>query len=314
MARKLQVNILQRWEGNPILGLPDLPFAASAIHNAGAVKHGGEYILLVTVENLRGDCSIYRARSSDGCRFSIDEVPFLSPALKGPFAAYETQGVRDARITLFDGVYYVIYLAQSEHGVRLALAKTVDFESVERVALISEPDTKSGVLFPRKINGKYARLERPREGANIWISYSDDLVHWGGWRMVMTPRSGYWDSHRIGAAVPPIPMECGWLLVYYGERDLPGGPLFGLGVAFLDPEEPESVLGRSNIPVLAPRRQYERIGDVGNLVFSCGAVLSDDGSELEVYYGAADSCICLGTVPIRELEALCSAERALRRA
>jgi predicted GH43/DUF377 family glycosyl hydrolase len=307
---KILKNIVQRWEGNPVISIRELPFQASDIHNAGAVKHNGEYILLVTIENLRGDCAIYLARSKQGKRFEVEETPFLASAVDEPFATYESQGVRDPRITRFDGAYYIVYLAQSPHGVRLALAKTRNFRSVKRVALISEPDTKNGLLFPRKIGGKYARLERPAEGGSIWISYSDDLIHWGGWELVMTPRGGFWDSHRIGAAVPPMETECGWLLIYYGERELPGGPLFRLGVAFLDRENPAEVIGRSNIPVLAPYLRYERVGDAGNLVFSCGAVLSDDDSQVEIYYGAADSCICLGMVDVADLQKACFAARA----
>jgi predicted GH43/DUF377 family glycosyl hydrolase len=173
------------------------------------------------------------------------------------------------------------------------------------MALISEPDTKNGVLFPRKIEGRYVRLERPRAGGNIWISYSEDLIHWGQWKVVMTPRHGYWDYDRIGASAPPIETDCGWLVVYYGVRELPGGPLFRLGIAFLDIDDPARVVGRSNVPILAPRERYERIGDVGNLVFCCGALLAEDRSELLVYYGAADSCICLASLPREEIELVC---------
>ena len=293
---------MHRWEGNPVIAITDLPFHANDIHNAAAVRLDGEYFLLVTVENLRGDCSIYRAHSKDGRRFSVDSEPILSASDREPFATYEARGVRDPRVTHFDGVHYIVYHAESRHGVRLALAQTKDFVTIERMALISEPDTKSGALFPRKIGGRFARLERPREGGNIWMSFSEDLIHWGGWQALMTPRHGYWDCHRIGTAVPPIETTCGWLLFYYGVKEVPGGPLFRMGCAFLDRDNPLEIIGRSNIPILAPRERYERIGDVQNLVFSCGAVLSEDGEQVEIYYGAADSCICLGTVAMDLLE------------
>lgn len=306
MHRKLARNLVQRYEKNPVLSIRELPFPASDVHNAGAVHHQGEYILLVTVEELDGQCAIYRARSEDGKRFDIDEEAILEPAEEGPFAPYESDGVRDARVTLFDGTYYVTYLTYSEYGFRLALARTQDFESLERIALISEPDTKNGVLFPRKIDGKFVRLERPREGGNIWLSRSDDLIYWGDMEIVMTPRHGYWDHDRIGASVPPIETPCGWLLFYYGVKNTPAGPLFRLGAAFLDRDNPANEVGRSNIPLLAPAERYERIGDVGNLIFSCGAVLSDDESTIEIYYGAADSCICLGTITFEALAPICN--------
>ncbi len=308
--RKLPRNVVHRCERNPLFGLDDLPIPANDIHNAAAIRHEGRYILLVTGERLDGRCAILRAESEDGLSFQIDAEPVLEPSAAEPFQKYEADGVRDARITPFDGVYYITYLVHSEFGFRLALASTEDFRTIRRIALISEPDTKNGVLFPCKFNARFARLERPRDGGNIWISYSHDMRHWGGWEVVMTPRHGYWDAHRIGAAAPPIELDCGWLLVYYGVKNTPGGPLFRLGTAILERDNPAEVIGRSNIPVLAPRERYERIGDVGNLVFSCGAVLNDDDTELVIYYGASDSCICRGNVSLSELECMCRPELA----
>ena len=308
--RKLQKNVVRRYSGNPIISLTDIPFRCSDVHNAGAVKFGGQYILLVTVESLQGDCALYRAVSDDGKRFTVEREPILAPAEEGPYAKYEHDGVRDARVTLLEGTYYVTYLAQSRYGFRVGLGRTEDFRSIERMGLISEPDTKNGVLFPRKFNGRYARLERPREGANMWVSYSHDLMHWGDWEPVMTRRGGYWDSDRIGASTPPMEVECGWLVIYYGEKHTASGPLFRLGAVFLDHEDPATVVGRSNIPILSPREDYERIGDVENLVFCCGALRGEDGGTLEVYYGAANSCICLGTVDMEDLQRMCMKRKA----
>ena len=83
-------------------------------------------------------------------------------------------------------------------------------------------------------------------------------------------------------------------------RETSAGPLFRIGAAILDREEPTRVLGRSDVPILSPREPYERIGDVGNLVFTCGAVLEPDG-KLKLYYGGADSCICIGIADVAEI-------------
>ena len=304
MARKRGWDIIHRWEGNPIISEQNVDFPFADICNAGAVKFEGEYILLVTVENLAGDYCIHLARSGDGRRFTVEEAPVLGKTKEEPFALYEDHGVMDARVTLLEDTYYLVYNATSSRGFRLGLAKTQDFQSFERVALISEPDTKAGVLFPRKIRGQYARLERPWAGASIWVSYSDDLLYWGGYRAVMTPRGGFWDPNRIGAATPPLEIDEGWLLIYYGIKDTSAGPLFRLGAAILEAEDPTVVKGRSNIPILSPRERYERIGDVPNLVFSCGAVIEPD-REVKLYYGAANSCICLGTTGLDEVVQNC---------
>ena len=198
-----------------------------------------------------------------------------------------------------------MYTAYSQYGPCLALAKTTDFKSFERIDLVSEPENKDGVLFPKKIRGRFARLDRPHAGlGNMWISYSEDLKMWGDHRVVMTGVSGRWDCDRIGASCPPIETPEGWLEIYHGVKCTSGGPIYRLGVALLDLEDPSKVIGRSVVPILSPREYYERIGDIGNVVFSCAAI-PDERHGLIVYYGAGDTCICVGTTTIEELICRC---------
>ena len=205
-------------------------------------------------------------------------------------------------------MYYITFVASSECGKRIGLARTKDFKSVERMGFVSEPDSKSGALFPKKIRGQYTMLQRPSAGGSIWISYSEDLTYWGSSTIIMTPRGGHWDSTRIGAAGPPIEIDQGWLLIYYGEKSTNAGPLVRLGAAVLDRDDPSHVIARSNIPILSPREKYERIGDVGNVVFSCGTLL-EGNEELKIYYGASDSCICLGTCTLEDVIHVCQESR-----
>ncbi|MFC2140365.1 glycoside hydrolase family 130 protein [Candidatus Auribacterota bacterium] len=299
-------DVVHRWKRNPIITPEDLSFSCLNIVNAGAVKTAKEYILLVRVETMKGYSVLVVARSLDGIHFILDKKPLLKPAPKGSFSEYEAQGVEDARITYLDNTYYIVYTAHSKHGIRLALAKTNDFKHVERRALISEADNKSGALFPKKIAGKYVLIERPSSGGNVWISYSPDLIHWGESKVLFTPRgTGFWDANRVGCAVPPIELADYWMVLYYGEKDSSGGPLFRLGAVLLKKDDPSVVLGRSAIPILSPRENYERIGDVGNLIFSCGAVISEDAQELNLYYGSSNSGICLGMVKIVDIVARC---------
>ncbi len=308
MARKIGPDVIHRYEANPLISIDDLPFRASDIWNAGVARFREEYLLLLTVETLRGLLSIYLARSEDGCHFDIQPHPLMEASREGPFAQYESFGVRDPRVTEVDGTYYIMYVADSEHGHRVGLAQTKDFESVDRIGLVTEPDTKNGVLFPEKIGGRYAMLERPFDGGSIWVSYSDDLTYWGSSHVVMTPRGGFWDSTRVGAASPPIAIEPGWLLLYYGEKITSAGPLVRLGAAIVDRDDPSQVLGRSNIPILSPRENYERIGDVANVIFCCGALL-DSKEQLHIYYGASNSCICLGTGALEDIVRVCYESR-----
>ena len=309
MARKFRYDVIQRWEGNPLITIEDIPFPCNTVFNAACTKYNGQYILLLRVEDLTGRSVFALARSNDGYKFELEPDPVMTPCKgKGCFDEYEKKGIEDPRITEIDGTFYIMYTAVSPYGPMLALAKTTDFENFERIALISEPENKDGALFPEKINGKYARFDRPVAGGigNIWLSYSDDLITWGHSRCVMTVRDDHWDSWRIGASSQPIKIEDGWLLIYHGVKAASSGPIYRLGAAVLAYDNPSRVLCRSAIPILSPREYYERVGDVNNVVFSCGAILEEDGQELKVYYGASDTSICLGTAKVNELMQFCT--------
>lgn len=290
-----------RYSGNPIIEKKDIPGSCNTVFNAAAVKHEGEYILLLRVEGLEGKSSFYLARSRDGYSFKVEKEPVMRPSDEEPFSIYEKRGIEDPRITKIDGVYYIIYTAFSSHGPRLALAKTDDFVKFERIALVSQPENKDGALFPGRVGGKYVRFDRPSTsyGSDIWISYSEDLIHWGDSKSVMTTRPGFWDMKKIGAGGPPIETEKGWLLVYHGVKGASSGNIYRLGCAMFALDDPSRLIGRCLVPILSPEEYYERVGDVSNVVFSCGAVLS--GEDLLIYYGACDTSICVASCKFDEL-------------
>jgi predicted GH43/DUF377 family glycosyl hydrolase len=272
--RRGQRDIVHRWEGNPLIRIEDLEFKCSDLRAAGVVVRNKVSLLLLTIEHLTGHQSIHLAKIDDAGKLHVEEKPFLNACREDSGCnPHESHGVMDARVTFIDGIYYIMYLAHGEHGFRLGLSSTKDFVSVERHGCVSEPDTKAGALFPEKIKGRYARLERPRQGHSIWISYSDD------------PQ--------------------GWLLIYYGVKETSTGPLFRLGAAILDEKDPNILVSRSNIPILSPREDYERIGDLANIVFTTGAFI-EDGREVNIVYSGASSCICLGTTTIEEIVDTCS--------
>lgn len=301
--RKSGRDVVHRWAGNPLIDISELNFKCSDIHNAGVVFYCGEILLLITIEHLSGKRCIHMARP-EGDRYIVDEVPFLKPSQSAKYKRHESHGVLDARVTLLEGVYYITYIALGDHGYRLALAKTEDFVSVKRMGLISQPDTKTGVLFPKRIKGRYARLERPHHGHSVWVTYSDDLIYWGGSELVISPRDGYWDTSRIGVGSVPMEIKEGWLVLYYGAKDTSAGSIYRIGAIILDKEDPAKVIGRAGIPILSPRENYERVGDIPNIVFSTGAILTANG-EINIFYGAANSCLCIGTSTVREIVSNC---------
>ena len=303
MTKKL----VRRYKGNPILTKDDIPYAVETVHNAGVTKFDGRYIMLFRSHLDTGRSIIGLAESEDGFKFTPRPEPFMTPGKEPVFCEYEQFGVEDPRITPLEGTYYITYNAYSPHGVRVGLAKTKDFESVERVAFITQADYRNTVLFPEKINGRYARLDRPHSDIcpwSIWISFSPDLRHWGDSKVVMKPVKYHWDEMKIGPGAPPIRTNKGWLSIYHGVFQTMDGCVYRLGAALHRLDDPSQILGVGSRWILQPEDQWELVGYVHNVVFSCGAVAEEDGT-LKLYWGGADKVMCAGTAVIDELVELC---------
>jgi predicted GH43/DUF377 family glycosyl hydrolase len=300
-------NIVKRYPQNPILTKDDVPYAVATIHNAGVVKHNNRYIMLFRSHLNNGRSIIGRADSKDGFSFTVHPKPFLIPATDSIFGEYEEFGVEDLRINPVEGEYLLTYSAYSRHGVRIALARTRDFESIERVALITQADLRNVVIFPEKIHGRYVRLDRPHSEISpwsIWISYSPDLVHWGDSKVIMKPVPYHWDEMKIGPGAPPFKTEKGWLSIYHGVFETMAGAVYRLGVALHELEDPARVIGVSDEWILQPEDSWEVSGYVSNVVFSCGAVPENDG-KVKIYWGGADTVMCAGTAHVDDLVELC---------
>jgi len=161
-------DIVKRYANNPILTKDDVPYPVSTVHNAGVTKFGDRYVMLFRSHRRNGRSIIGCAESDDGFSFRVQPEPFLVPEEEGIFAEYEEYGVEDLRINPCEGEFLLTYSAYSRHGVRIGLARTRDFRSVERISLISEPDMRNVVIFPRKFQGRYARLDRPHSEIQPW--------------------------------------------------------------------------------------------------------------------------------------------------
>jgi len=168
------------------------------------------------------------------------------------------------------------------------------------------PENKDAALLPRRIGENWALVHRPVSstciGAHVWISYSPDLRHWGSHKIILRARKGpWWDANKIGLSPPPIETERGWLVIYHGVRHSGAGCLYRLGLALLDLQTPEKCLLRGETWVFGPEEDYEREGDVGNVVFPCGYTIGADGDTIHLYYGGADTCIALATGSVNNL-------------
>jgi beta-1,4-mannooligosaccharide/beta-1,4-mannosyl-N-acetylglucosamine phosphorylase len=182
---------------------------------------------------------------------------------------------------------------------------TYDFETFYQLENAYLPFNRNGVLFPRKVNGKYAMLSRPSDNGHtpfgdIYFSESPDMTHWGRHRFVMGATEG-WQSTKIGAG--PVPMETaeGWLLIYHGVLTSCNGFVYSFGAALLDLEKPWQVRYRGEPYLLAPQAPYERTGDVPNVAFPCAALADGETGRLAIYYGGADTVVCLAFAYVDEI-------------
>jgi predicted GH43/DUF377 family glycosyl hydrolase len=218
----------------------------------------------------------------------------------------ELWGIEDPRITFIRELnkYAVVYTAFTRDGPGVALALTENFKDFERYGIIMSPQDKDAALLPYKINGYWIMFHRPVSAlrAHMWISYSPDLKNWGKHILIMNARKGaWWDANKIGLSPPPIETPDGWLVIYHGVKQSCGGCIYRLGLALFDLNNPEICLKRGNEWIFSPEKPYEQFGDVGYVVFPCGHTIGPDGDTLNLYYGAADTCIALATGSIREM-------------
>ena len=299
--------LFTRSEHNPLLSARDWPYPVNTVFNAGAVRlPSGETLLLARCEDLRGLSHLCAARSADGVtNWRMDPEPTFPPDVKN--YPEELWGVEDPRITWVPEreEYAIAYTAYSAGGPGVSLAFTRDFKTMRRMGMIMSPDDKDAALFPRRFDGRWVLIHRPSaagRAAHIWLSYSPDLRHWGDARVLIEARQGaWWDARKIGLCTPPLETAEGWLIFYHGVRETAHGSLYRLGAALLDLHEPRRVLLRSDQWLFGPEQPYERTGDVADVVFPCGLTVADDGDTLRLYYGAADTSICLATASLKEL-------------
>jgi beta-1,2-mannobiose phosphorylase / 1,2-beta-oligomannan phosphorylase len=301
----LKSELFERHPANPILTADDWPYPVNAVFNPATAEVDGSTVILARVEDQRGISHLSVARSANG----VDGWSIASQPLLEPDAGVESEqwGLEDARTVWIPelGQWAITCTVYGPGGPAVYLATTTDFTTAKRVGVIRQPEDKNAALLPERLDGKWILFHRPKAagvGGDMQLSRSDDLVSWSAPEPVLQPRAGaWWDSLRIGLGPPPLRTDDGWLVVYHGVKETVSGAIYRVGLALLDLQEPTRVLGRLPGWVLSPREEYERNGDVPNVVFPTGLVHDSATGIVRVYYGAADTSICLATAQLDEL-------------
>lgn len=243
-------------------------------------------------------------------RFSED-IKFAFP-LKYDSGGGWSGGCEDPRITLVGDTLYMLYTAfDGWSSVRIGLTsislndfKKHKWNNWTTPVLISPPGeiNKNWVIFPEKINGKFAVMHSfyPK----ILIDYFDSMDHFDGTKFIKSnnvrpvDKDRGWDSWFRGVGPAPIKIKEGWLVLYHA-MDHKNPDRYKMGALILDAKDPTKVLYRSDNPILEPEEHYENEGHKWGVVYSCGAVVKD--GRLFVYYGGADKFVCVASIKLSEL-------------
>ena len=324
--------VLKRFHGNPIIEpRAHHDWEVEGTFNPAVVEDDeGTIHLLYRAIGRDGISRVGYAKSKDGMYFTKrSPVPVFEATygyglpdpqkVRGP-ASYNPViytsgggwgGSEDPRLTRIDDTVYMMYVAfEGWISMRMALTSISleDFKAGrwkwKKPTLISPPNkmAKNWLLFPEKINGKYAIFHGlfPK----ILIDYVDDLDNFKDYIHSVRPegapqpgRKNAWDGLLRGAGPPPLRTELGWLILYHA-LDKTDESRYKLGAMILDINDPTKVLYRSKHPILSPDMHYENNGKPG-VVYASGALIRDD--DLYIYYGGADKVVCVATTPLSKL-------------
>ena len=296
-------DVLWRYSANPVIPRDLLP-DSNSIFNSAVVPFKDGYAGVFRVDDKNRRMTLHVGFSKDGLKWDMppDTIKFEGAA---PEVAEWGYGY-DPRVAEIDGRYYVSW-CNDHHGPTIGLAWTDDFVTFHQLENAFLPYNRNGVLFPKKINGRFAMLSRPSDTGHtafgdIFYSESPDLEFWGRHRHVMAPaefKESAWQCMKIGAGPVPIETSEGWLLIYHGVLHSCNGYVYAFGSALLDLEQPWKVLARSGQYLISPREIYELAGDVPNVTFPCASLHDPETGRIAIYYGCADTVtgLAFGYIP-----------------
>ncbi|NDJ52853.1 MAG: glycosidase [Chloroflexi bacterium] len=297
-------DVVWRSQRNPIIPRDLLPISNS-IFNSAVVPYEDGFAGVFRVDDKCRTMQIHSGRSLDGINWTLseDRIQFLAHDDRTK-QILDFEHNYDPRVLWLEDRYYVTW-CNGYHGPTIGVGYTHDFETFYQMENAFQPFNRNGVLFPRKIDGKYAMLSRPSDNGHtpfgdIFYSESPDMVHWGVHRYVMGASNG-WQATKIGAGPIPIETSEGWLLIYHGVLTSCNGFVYSFGAALLDLDEPWRVIARGEPYLLAPQAEYERTGDVPNVAFPCAALVDAATDRIAIYYGGADTVVALAFAYVNEI-------------
>ncbi|MGH9510815.1 MAG: glycoside hydrolase family 130 protein [Terriglobales bacterium] len=285
----------QRISSQPIISPRGDSWESAGTFNPAVIREGAKFVMLYRAQDAKGTSRLGYAESNDGVHFTRRPQPVFWPE-----ADYEKDGgVEDPRLVKFGATYYLTYTGYNKKDAQLCLATSTDLLHWQRHGVILPAYkgnwnvgwTKSGAIVPEKINDKYWMYflgTSADKTDQTGLVYSTDLLHWteATDKPILPKRPGKFDSRVVEPGPPPILTKDGIVLIYNGADDK---LIYRTGIAVFDRKNPSRLVWRSETPVFFPQRDWEKSGQVPNVVFVEG-MAENDGRNI-FYYGAADEYI-----------------------
>jgi beta-1,4-mannooligosaccharide/beta-1,4-mannosyl-N-acetylglucosamine phosphorylase len=297
------IDVVWRYSGNPILGRNPIP-RAGRIYNSAVLPHKNGFVGIFRGDERNGRATLFSGHSKDALKWEIgpDPIEWVDEKGKPNPISYGY----DPRLVKIDDTFHIVW-CDDMHGPSIGLGRTTDFKTFIRMPNPLMPCNRNGVLFPRKINGKYYLFSRPSDTGHtpfgdIYISESPDLIYWGNHRHVMSKGiKGWWESTKVGAGPIPIETTEGWLMFYHGVSFTCNGFVYAFSAVILDIDKPWKVLYRCRNYLIAPEKPYETTGFVPNVAFPCANLYDAETGRIAIYYGAADTHTAIAFAQVDEL-------------
>ena len=289
----------------------------NAAFNAGAIKLNGKYYLVARVEG-NDRKSFFAVAESDSPveGFRFQDYPVILPD-----TCPEETNVYDMRLTQHeDGWIYGVFCSESKDTsnpdlsaavAAAGIVRTKDLKTWERLpnlVTLRSPQQRNVCLLPEFVNGKYAFYTRPMDdfidtgsGGGIGFGLCEDITHPVIDEEIITSARRYHTitESKNGAGATPIKTEKGWLHIAHGVRNTAAGLRYVIYVFVTDLNEPWKVIAEPGGFLIAPR-DWERVGDVSNVVFTNGAIVDDDGS-VYIYYASSDTRMHVASTTVDKL-------------
>src|SRR5215813_393513 len=279
----------------PVLSPRGNSWESTGTFNPAIVEKDGMFVMLYRAQDANGTSRLGYAESPDGIHFKRKADPVLSPE-----ADYEKDGgVEDPRLVKVNETYYLTYTGYNKKDAQLCLAESADLIHWKRLGVIlpaykgnwNRGWTKSGAILNKKIHGEYWMYwlgTAADKTDQMGLSRSKDLIHWTEVTNapVLPRRPGKFDSRVVEPGPPPVLTADGIFLIYNGADD---NLVYRTGIAIFDRNDPAKLLYRSESSVFAPEFEWEKAGQVPNVVFVEG--MARQNNRWIFYYGGADKYV-----------------------